>query len=146
MIITELKEENEKLKRRRNEYEEQHGDTPPERGETQEDLRASVLSPDSFTVVLKHLSVILVFCVSVDSEKLKKLLQTSETEKSKLQTEVNKLKKELENFDPTFFEEIEDLKYNYNLEVKKNVLLEEELKKVCDQFGVKAEMPSVSIS
>uniref|UniRef100_A0A7N6FIJ8 Centrosomal protein of 290kDa coiled-coil region domain-containing protein n=1 Tax=Anabas testudineus TaxID=64144 RepID=A0A7N6FIJ8_ANATE len=87
-----------------------------------------------------------VYFVFVDYEKLKNLLRASETEKTKLQTEVNKMKKELENFDPTFFEEIEDLKYNYNLEVKKNILLEEQLKKVCDQFGVKAEMPSVSIS
>lgn len=38
------------------------------------------------------------------------------------------------------------MKYNYNLEVKKNVLLEEQLKKVCDRFGVKADMPSVSVS
>ncbi|XP_044213453.1 centrosomal protein of 290 kDa isoform X2 [Thunnus albacares] len=81
-----------------------------------------------------------------DSRKLKTLLQAAETEKTQLQTEVKKLKRELENFDPTFFEEIEDLKYNYNLEVKKNILLEEQLKKVCDQFGVKAEIPSVSIS
>ncbi|XP_041794545.1 centrosomal protein of 290 kDa isoform X2 [Chelmon rostratus] len=81
-----------------------------------------------------------------DYGKLRNLLQTAETEKTKLQTEVKKLKKELESFDPTFFEEIEDLKYNYNLEVKKNVLLEEELKKVCDQFGVKAQIPSVPIS
>ncbi|KAK2842693.1 hypothetical protein Q5P01_012893 [Channa striata] len=81
-----------------------------------------------------------------DYEKLKNLLQASETEKAKLQTEVNKLKKELENFDPKFFEEIEDLKYNYNLEVKKNILLEEQLKEVCDQFGVEVKMPSVSIN
>ncbi|XP_056242805.1 centrosomal protein of 290 kDa isoform X3 [Seriola aureovittata] len=78
----------------------------------------------------------------LDHGKLKTLLQAAETEKTKLQTEVKKLKKELENFDPTFFDEIEDLKYNYNLEVKKNILLEEQLKKVCDQFGVKAELPS----
>lgn len=84
--------------------------------------------------------------VSIDYEKLKKLLQAAETEKTKLQAEVTKLKKELENFDPAFFDEIEDLKYNYNLEVKKNVLLEEQLKKVCQQFGVKAEVPSVSIT
>ncbi|XP_051808594.1 centrosomal protein of 290 kDa isoform X2 [Acanthochromis polyacanthus] len=82
----------------------------------------------------------------LDYGKLKNLLQAAETEKSKLQTEVKKLKKELENFDPAFFEEIEDLKYNYNLEVKKNILLEEQLKKVCDQFGVQAELPNVSIS
>ncbi|XP_029009885.1 centrosomal protein of 290 kDa isoform X2 [Betta splendens] len=83
---------------------------------------------------------------SGDQEKLKDLLQASEAEKTRLQTEVTKLKKELGNFDPAFFEEIEDLKYNYHLEVKKNVVLEEQLRKVCDQFGVKAEMPSVSIS
>nr|XP_014264583.1 centrosomal protein of 290 kDa isoform X2 [Maylandia zebra] len=82
----------------------------------------------------------------LDYGKLKKLLQAAETEKTKLQAEVTKLKKELENFDPAFFDEIEDLKYNYNLEVKKNVLLEEQLKKVCQQFGVKAEVPSVSIT
>ncbi|XP_026168307.1 centrosomal protein of 290 kDa isoform X2 [Mastacembelus armatus] len=81
-----------------------------------------------------------------DHRKLEELLQAAETEKTKLQSEVQKLRKELENFDPAFFEEIEDLKYNYNLEVKKNILLEEQLKKVCDQFGVNPEMPSVSIS
>ncbi len=82
----------------------------------------------------------------LDYRKLRNLLGAAETEKTKLQSEVTKLKKELENFDPTFFEEIEDLKYNYNLEVKKNLLLEEQLRKVCDEFGVKAEMPSVYIS
>uniref|UniRef100_A0A7N8WZR2 Centrosomal protein 290 n=1 Tax=Mastacembelus armatus TaxID=205130 RepID=A0A7N8WZR2_9TELE len=76
------------------------------------------------------------------TRKLEELLQAAETEKTKLQSEVQKLRKELENFDPAFFEEIEDLKYNYNLEVKKNILLEEQLKKVCDQFGVNPEMPS----
>lgn len=63
------------------------------------------------------------------------------------QAQVKKLKTELENFDPTFFEEIEDLKFNYNLEVKKNIVLEEQLKKVCEQFGVVADIPAnVSIS
>ncbi|XP_060891969.1 centrosomal protein of 290 kDa isoform X2 [Labrus mixtus] len=82
----------------------------------------------------------------LDPGKLKNLLQAAEKEKTALQSEVTKLKRELQSFDPTFFEEIEDLKYNYNLEVKKNILLEEELKKVCEQFGVKADLPSVSIS
>uniref|UniRef100_A0A8D3CFB2 Centrosomal protein 290 n=1 Tax=Scophthalmus maximus TaxID=52904 RepID=A0A8D3CFB2_SCOMX len=68
--------------------------------------------------------------------KLRTRLQAAETEKVKLHAEVHKLQRELENFDPTFFEEIEDLKYNYNLEVKKNILLEEQLRKVCDRFGV----------
>ncbi|KAF7656056.1 hypothetical protein LDENG_00046760 [Lucifuga dentata] len=66
----------------------------------------------------------------LDYRKLKSRLQAAEAEKSQLQTEVEKLKKELENFDPAFFEELEDLKYNYNLEVKKNVLLSEQLRKV----------------
>ncbi|KAM7003571.1 centrosomal protein of 290 kDa [Tautogolabrus adspersus] len=82
----------------------------------------------------------------LDPGKLRNLLQAAEKEKTELQTEVTKLKRELQSFDPTFFEEIEDLKYNYNLEVKKNILLEEELKKVCDQFGVKVDLPSVSVS
>ncbi|CAL8260677.1 unnamed protein product [Merluccius merluccius] len=77
---------------------------------------------------------------------LRNLLKASETEKRRLQAEVKKLRKDLENFDPTFFEEIEDLKFNYNLEVKKNILLEEELKKVCGQFGVPANIPNLSPS
>ncbi|XP_074532941.1 centrosomal protein of 290 kDa [Halichoeres trimaculatus] len=81
-----------------------------------------------------------------DQGKLRNLLQAAEEAKASLQTEVTKLKKELQSFDPTFFEEIEDLKYNYNVEVKKNILLEEQLKKVCEQCGVEAELPSVSIS
>lgn len=40
-----------------------------------------------------------------------------------------KLKKELQNFHPSFFKEIEDLKYNYKEEVKNNILLEEKVKK-----------------
>uniref|UniRef100_A0A3Q2CN17 Centrosomal protein 290 n=1 Tax=Cyprinodon variegatus TaxID=28743 RepID=A0A3Q2CN17_CYPVA len=80
------------------------------------------------------------------SGNLKRLLQAAESEKSQLQAELRRLRKELKNFDPNFFEELEDLKYNYNLELKKNVLLEEQLRKVCDRFGVEAEMPSVSIS
>jgi len=61
--------------------------------------------------------------------------------KDKLQAEVKKLKAELQNFDPTFFDEVEDLKYNYRAEVKKNILLEERLRKVCHQFGVRDQRP-----
>nr|XP_029523284.1 centrosomal protein of 290 kDa isoform X1 [Oncorhynchus nerka] len=80
-------------------------------------------------------------------EELQALLKATGEEKKHLQAEVKKMKMELENFDPTFFEEIEDLKFNYNLEVKKNIVLEEQLKKVCEQFGVAAaDIPDVSIS
>ncbi|XP_051548638.1 centrosomal protein of 290 kDa isoform X2 [Myxocyprinus asiaticus] len=78
---------------------------------------------------------------------LQEQIKTANTEKKKLQDEVRKLTRELENFDPTFFEELEDLKFNYNLEVKKNIVLEEQLKKLSDQFGVVVEIPvDVSIS
>ncbi|KAI1888582.1 hypothetical protein AGOR_G00186650 [Albula goreensis] len=74
-------------------------------------------------------------------------LRAAELENRQLQEEVKKMKKELENFDPTFFEEIEDLKFNYNLEVKKNILLEEQVKRLAEQCGVEVDMPSdVSIS
>uniref|UniRef100_A0A452RRN5 Centrosomal protein 290 n=1 Tax=Ursus americanus TaxID=9643 RepID=A0A452RRN5_URSAM len=72
-------------------------------------------------------------------EKVKDLetqLKTSDLEKQHLKEEIKKLKKELENFDPSFFEEIEDLKYNYKEEVKKNILLEEKLKNLSEQCGV----------
>ncbi|XP_053082547.1 centrosomal protein of 290 kDa isoform X5 [Acinonyx jubatus] len=78
------------------------------------------------------------------TEKVKDLetqLKTSDTEKQYLKEEIKKLKKELENFDPSFFEEIEDLKYNYKEEVKKNILLEEKLKKLSEQFGVELSSP-----
>nr|XP_057930609.1 centrosomal protein of 290 kDa-like isoform X3 [Doryrhamphus excisus] len=70
-----------------------------------------------------------------DSRKMKVLLKTAEAEKSKLQAEVHKLKEELDKFDPAFFDEIEDLKYNYNMELKKNIVLEEQLK-MFHQFGM----------
>ncbi|XP_059401831.1 centrosomal protein of 290 kDa isoform X2 [Carassius carassius] len=76
---------------------------------------------------------------------LQEQIKVANTEKKKLQDEVKKLARELENFDPTFFEELEDLKYNYNLEVKKNIILEEQLKKLSDQFGVAVPI-DVSIS
>uniref|UniRef100_A0A8D2LT60 Centrosomal protein 290 n=1 Tax=Varanus komodoensis TaxID=61221 RepID=A0A8D2LT60_VARKO len=56
--------------------------------------------------------------------------------------EVRKLKNELEHFDPSFFEEIEDLKYNYNEEVKKNIILEEKLKTLSEQLGVQVDIPA----
>ncbi|XP_037704299.1 centrosomal protein of 290 kDa isoform X1 [Choloepus didactylus] len=77
-------------------------------------------------------------------EKVKDLetqLKTSDLEKQHLKEEIKKLKKELENFDPSFFEEIEDLKYNYKEELKKNILLEEKIKKLSAQFGVESTSP-----
>uniref|UniRef100_A0A2K5PZL2 Centrosomal protein 290 n=1 Tax=Cebus imitator TaxID=2715852 RepID=A0A2K5PZL2_CEBIM len=83
-----------------------------------------------------------------DVEQLKEKVKDAETqlkmsdlEKQHLKEEIKKLKKELENFDPSFFEEIEDLKYNYKEEVKKNILLEEKVKKLSEQLGVELTSP-----
>ncbi|KAM8973086.1 centrosomal protein of 290 kDa [Pelodytes ibericus] len=73
---------------------------------------------------------------------LQTYVKTSDLEKQHLKDEIKRLKRELENFDPTFFEEIEDLKYNYNEEVKKNILLEERLKSLAEQFGVHVDILS----
>ena len=50
------------------------------------------------------------------------------------------LKKELGNFGPEFFEEIEDLKYNYKQSVQRNVLLEEKIHQVERQFGISIDI------
>ncbi|NXP04219.1 CE290 protein, partial [Thinocorus orbignyianus] len=68
-------------------------------------------------------------------------LKASELEKQQLKEETNKLRRELENFDPSLYEEIEDLKYNYNEEVKKNILLEEKLKQLSEEYGIQVDSP-----
>ena len=51
------------------------------------------------------------------------------------------LRKELSNFGPEFFEEIEDLKFNYREAVQKNVQYEEQLSQISKQFGVDVNLP-----
>ncbi|CAM9993660.1 unnamed protein product [Bubo scandiacus] len=68
-------------------------------------------------------------------------LKASELEKQQLKEETKKLRRELENFNPSFFEEIEDLKYNYNEELKKNIILEERLKQISQEFGIQVHSP-----
>ncbi|XP_061225334.1 centrosomal protein of 290 kDa [Neopsephotus bourkii] len=68
-------------------------------------------------------------------------LKASELEKQQLREETKKLRRELENYGPSFFEEIEDLKYNYNEEVKKNIILEEKLKQLSEEFGIQGDSP-----
>ncbi|XP_069714541.1 centrosomal protein of 290 kDa [Phaenicophaeus curvirostris] len=76
---------------------------------------------------------------------LQTLLKASELEKQQLQEETKKLRRELENFGPSFFEEIEDLKYNYNKELKKNIILEERLQQLSEEFGIQLDS-SVNVS
>ena len=45
------------------------------------------------------------------------------------------MKKELDAFDPNFFEELEDLKYNYQEAIKRNVQYEEQLNSLAKQYG-----------
>ncbi|KAJ7410332.1 Centrosomal protein of 290 kDa [Willisornis vidua] len=68
-------------------------------------------------------------------------LKALELEKLQFQEETKKLRRELENYDPSFFEELEDLKYNYNEEVKKNIILEERLKQLSEEFGIQVHSP-----
>ncbi|XP_060784403.1 centrosomal protein of 290 kDa isoform X2 [Neoarius graeffei] len=75
-------------------------------------------------------------------KELQAQIKAASAEKSQLQDEVRRMTKELANFDPTFFEELEDLKFNYNVEVKKNIILEEQLKKLSERFGVEVDIPT----
>ena len=53
------------------------------------------------------------------------------------------MRRELGNFGPDFFDEIEDLKFNYKQSVEKNILYEEKLNQVSKQFGVSIHIPGV---
>uniref|UniRef100_A0A8C5J5E7 Centrosomal protein 290 n=1 Tax=Junco hyemalis TaxID=40217 RepID=A0A8C5J5E7_JUNHY len=59
--------------------------------------------------------------------------------------ETKELRRELETYNPSFFEELEDLKYNYKEEVKKNVILEERLKQLCEEFGIQDSPGNTSV-
>ncbi|NWV60138.1 CE290 protein, partial [Malurus elegans] len=76
---------------------------------------------------------------------LQSQLEASELEKQQLKEETNELRKELETYNPSFFEELEDLKYNYNEEVKKNIILEERLKQLYEEFGIQDSAGNISV-
>ncbi|WAR07060.1 CE290-like protein [Mya arenaria] len=63
-------------------------------------------------------------------------LKTTMLERDKLKLEVDRLRKELGNFGPDFFEEIEDLKFNYKQSVEKNFSLEDKLRQISTQYGI----------
>ncbi|NXB78260.1 CE290 protein, partial [Donacobius atricapilla] len=83
---------------------------------------------------------------TVDKDKIDRLmtemanlqsqLAVSELEKQQLKEETKELRRELETYSPSFFEELEDLKYNYKEEVKKNIILEERLKQLYEESGI----------
>ncbi|XP_061310623.1 centrosomal protein of 290 kDa-like [Pezoporus flaviventris] len=77
----------------------------------------------------------------MEAADLQTQLKASELEKQQLREETKALRRELENYGPSFFEEIEDLKYNYSEEVKKNIILEEKLKQLSEEFGIQGDSP-----
>ncbi|XP_014744320.1 PREDICTED: centrosomal protein of 290 kDa [Sturnus vulgaris] len=76
---------------------------------------------------------------------LKSQLQVSQLEKEQLKEETKELRRELETYNPSFFEELEDLKYNYKEEVKKNIILEERLKQLYDEFSIQDSPGNISV-
>ncbi|NXO88466.1 CE290 protein, partial [Certhia brachydactyla] len=76
---------------------------------------------------------------------LQSQLQVSELEKQQLKEETKELRRELETYTPSFFEELEDLKYNYKEEVKKNIVLEERLKQLYEEFGIQDSPGNISV-
>ncbi|KFO64757.1 Centrosomal protein of 290 kDa, partial [Corvus brachyrhynchos] len=75
---------------------------------------------------------------------LQSQLEASELEKQQLKEETKELRRELETYNPSFFEELEDLKYNYNEEVKKNIILEERLKQLYEESGIQDSPGNIS--
>ena len=56
-------------------------------------------------------------------------------ERDALKGEVGRLRTELDAFDPAFFEEIEDLKFNSHEAVQKVALYEERMTQLSQEFG-----------
>ncbi|NWT82311.1 CE290 protein, partial [Lanius ludovicianus] len=76
---------------------------------------------------------------------LQSQLEASELEKQQLKEETKELRRELETYNPSFFEELEDLKYNYNEEVKKNIILEARLKQLYEESGIQDSPGNISV-
>ncbi|XP_041354771.1 centrosomal protein of 290 kDa-like [Gigantopelta aegis] len=81
--------------------------------------------------------------ILADNIELRMTTKSLILEKNKLQAELKKMKKELEHFGPEFFEEVEDMKYNYKRSVEKNILYEEKLKQISRQFGISLNIPDL---
>ncbi|NXH19921.1 CE290 protein, partial [Bucco capensis] len=79
--------------------------------------------------------------IMTEEPDLQTQLKALEVENQQLKEETKKLRREVENLDPSFVDELEDLKYNYKEEVKKNILLEEALKKLSEKLDVQVNSP-----
>ena len=79
-------------------------------------------------------------------QKLKELEETLAIKDENLKgilAENEELKKELSNFDPSFFEEIEDLKFNYKESVQRNIQLEEILAKLVTKYNIPLDLSTI---
>lgn len=74
--------------------------------------------------------------------KLKTDLALIKQERDRLKEETDRLERDLSKFGDDFFDEIEDMKYNYAESVKRNVLYEEQLRNLSRQFNVEVEIPN----
>ena len=63
-------------------------------------------------------------------------LQSLIAENERLLNEVAQLKRELNALDPIFFEEIEDLKFNYKESVQKNLIYQEHIAMLITEYGI----------
>ena len=76
-------------------------------------------------------------------KEMEEMLTKKEEKMKNISLENDQLKKELSNFDPSFFEEIEDLKYNYKQSVERNVQLEEILAKLVTKYNIPIDLSAV---
>lgn len=100
-----------------------------------EDEDKSTTKMDEMLDKLKKYDALLEVEVELRTE-----LGVTKLEKEKLAADNQKLKRELDAFDPSFFEELEDLKYNYKKSVERNVLYERQLRNLSRQFGVQVQI------
>ena len=77
-----------------------------------------------------------------DVLRLETELSVVKADKERMQGEIERMRGELSHFGSDFFDEIEDLKYNYSEAIKRNVLYEEKLRHLSQQFGVHVDLPS----
>lgn len=73
--------------------------------------------------------------------KLNTDLALTKRERDRLAIENDRLETALSEFNDDFFDEIEDMKYNYKRAMKRNVLYEEQLKNFAERFNVEIEVP-----
>ncbi|XP_077999910.1 centrosomal protein of 290 kDa-like [Glandiceps talaboti] len=75
-----------------------------------------------------------------DNVEVRTEMKSLQLERDQLSQENEKFRKELQQFGPEFFEEIEDLKYNYREAIQRNVQYEDQLTQLSKQFGVQVNI------